>query len=73
MGFVKNTGDKTFVGKWVTTIKKISSYSGYFTVGSRVRLTYLGERGYDVEDSEGNQIYECGFNFFNPQSASDHE
>jgi len=35
--------------------------AGKFTTGSRVKITDIGERGYSIEDEEGNRVVEIGW------------
>lgn len=49
------------IGEWVTTKKTHTSCSGTFTVGSKVKIVGVSERGYDIEDEFGNKMREVGF------------
>lgn len=63
--FFKNmVGEQRFnVGDIVVTKDYTSSLSGHFEPGTKVKITYVDEiRGYDLEDEEGNQLLETGFN-----------
>lgn len=52
------------IGERVITTKKFSSCGGYFEKGSIVTIIGIGERGYDIQDDEGNKIIECGWTGF---------
>ena len=62
MAFVKNWLPS--VGEKVKTTRRISAGGGYFEKGSVVTITAIGDRGYDVEDEDGNRIIECGWEGF---------
>jgi hypothetical protein len=49
------------VGKWVHTTKEHESCSGKFEVGSYVKVTGIGDRGYEIEDKNGNRMIEIGW------------
>lgn len=49
------------VGDWVTTEQRHESCKGIFTPGSRVKITGITERGYDVEDEDCNRMCEIGW------------
>lgn len=49
------------IGEWVTTKETHTSCSGTFTVGSKVKIVGVSERGYDIEDEFGNKMREVGF------------
>ena len=49
------------IGEWVTTKKAHTSCSGTFTIGSKVKIIGVSERGYDIEDEFGNKMREVGF------------
>lgn len=56
------SSNKNFeIGDWVVTTKVHESMSGKFTKGSRVKITDIGERGYSIEDEEGNRVVEIGW------------
>jgi hypothetical protein len=57
--YIKNNSIE--IGSNVKTTKVVSSMSGKFLMGSEVKVVGIGERGYDLQDSEGNKIIECGF------------
>lgn len=59
MAFVNNEEFK--IGEWYHTTKILKSLAGYFEVGTKVKLVGESNRGYDLEDEEGNRIIECGF------------
>ena len=61
--FVKNNygfekGDR------VVLTEDISSLEGTMKAGSIVTITGIGERGYDIQDNEGNRVTECGWSGF---------
>ena len=49
------------VDTWVTLKNDHESFSGKFEAGTRVKVINKTERGYDIEDEEGNIMYECGW------------
>lgn len=57
--FIKNCSPK--VGEKVITTKNLSNFAGYMKKGSEVTVIGIGERGYSIEDDEGNKILECGW------------
>ena len=59
MGFIKNWFPK--VGERVITTRNLNNFAGYMEKGSEVTVIGIGERGYDIEDDEENQILECGW------------
>lgn len=59
MGF--NKTEKVSIGDWTITTKEHSSLSGMFEVGTKVKVTRLTERGYDIEDEYGNRMCEIGW------------
>ena len=61
MGFIKKDYGKK-IGDIIITTRELDSLYGTFEVGSKVKIIAISERGYDVEDDEGNQIIECGWN-----------
>lgn len=54
-------GNNYNVGDWTTTRHSYSSLSGKFTVGSRVKITGISDRGYDIEDEGGHRMCEIGW------------
>lgn len=60
MGYIKNNTHE--IGNWVFTKRVHSSMSGTFTIGSKVKIIDIDPiRGYSIEDSEGNKMYEIGW------------
>lgn len=57
--FVKNKSKE--VGDWVITTRNHKSLAGTMIVGTKVKIIGVGERGYDIEDEEGNKVIECGW------------
>ena len=49
------------LGKWVYTTKVHESLSGYFEIGTKVKVIDKSYRGYDIEDEFGNRMLECGW------------
>ena len=52
------------VGDMVRTTEIHSSCAGYFEIGTIVKIIGISQRGYDIEDDDGNQMFECGFSGF---------
>ncbi len=59
MAFVKYNSIK--IGDVVKTTKKHSNSAGYFEKGTTVKVINITNRGYDIEDEEGNRILEIGW------------
>lgn len=60
MAYVKHKNEFN-IGDWATTKRDIDSFVGYFEKGTRVKVVGKSDRGYDLEDEEGNRITETGF------------
>lgn len=61
MAYIKNNTSHN-IGDWVITTRVHSSMRGTFTTGSKVRITGIDPiRGYNIEDAEGNEMYEIGW------------
>lgn len=58
MAYIKNNTHE--IGNWVFTTRVHESMVGKFTKGSRVKIIDIGERGYSIEDEEGNRVVEIG-------------
>lgn len=59
MGYINNNTYE--IGDWVLTTRVHESMAGKFTRGSLVKITDIGERGYSIEDEEGNRVVEIGW------------
>ena len=59
MAFVKNNSIK--IGDVVKTTVKHTNFAGYFEEGTIVKVINITNRGYDIEDEEGNKILEIGW------------
>ena len=59
MAYIKNNTHE--IGDWVVTTRVHESMSGKFTMGSKVKITDIGERGYSIEDENGNRVVEIGW------------
>jgi len=60
MAYIKKASNK--IGTWVITSIFHESCDGYFTIGSKVKIIGVNPiRGYDIEDEEGNRMYEIGW------------
>ena len=59
MTYIKNNTNE--IGNWVVTTRVHDSMVGKFTKGSRVKITDIGERGYSIEDENGNRVVEIGW------------
>jgi hypothetical protein len=51
------------VGDTVVNTRVISSFAGKFTKGTKLKVTGISERGYNVIDEDGHIIIECGWDF----------
>lgn len=61
MAYIKNNTSHN-IGDWVTTSRVHSSMAGTFTIGSKVKITGIDPiRGYNIEDNDGNKMYEIGW------------
>ena len=59
--FVKDES-KIKIGDWATIVEDgVSSFSGSFEKGTRVKVIDIGPRGYDLMDEHGNKIIEAGW------------
>lgn len=58
MAFVKNYSVK--IGDTVQTTVIHKSSAGYFEIGTIVTVIGIGDRGYDIQDKDGNRIIEIG-------------
>lgn len=63
MAFISNThNSKSIVGKVRTLKKDCSAMKGTIVKGSKVTVTGVSSRGYDIKDIEsGEGLVECGF------------
>lgn len=59
MAFIRNNSIK--IGDAVKTTIIHESSAGYFKIGTLVKVIDISERGYDIEDEEGNRIIEIGW------------
>ena len=59
MSFIKNPSVQ--IGDTVQTTVKHESLSGYFEIGTVVTVTHIGDRGYSIQDKDGNRITEIGW------------
>lgn len=59
MAYIKNNTYK--IGDWVPTTRVHESMAGKFTKGSLVKIADIGERGYSIEDENGNRVVEIGW------------
>jgi hypothetical protein len=77
MTFIK---DKT-IGDEIILKKSLGNCCETFKKGTRVKITGKSNKGYDIEDDQGNRIIECGFdigelvnhpdNFCHPSNCKD--
>ena len=59
MAFVKHIIPE--IGDWVITKKSHTNSAGTMEVGTEVKIISVSERGYDIEDDEGNIVREIGW------------
>lgn len=64
MTLKKNWSPK--IGEKVITTEKLSNLSGTLPKGSTVTVIGVDQRGYDLQDEDGNKILECGWNCIKP-------
>jgi uncharacterized Zn ribbon protein len=57
MGTVRSN-DSFEIGDNVILTKKVKTFSQTFPKGHRMKLIDLGERGWDLEDKDGNKLRE---------------
>jgi hypothetical protein len=63
--------NESLVGKTVILTKKLESMTGYFEIGSVVKITSEDPtRGYTFMDDEGNKVFEAGWTGFKVLSNS---
>ena len=60
MGFIKHKNGYEIGERTKTTVFH-ESFAGYFEIGTEVTVIDIGDRGYDIEDDEGNRIREIGW------------
>lgn len=61
MAFIK-ANNQFNIGTKVRLFRNIESMSGTLLEGTIVTITGKTSHGYNIEDSEGHHIYECGWN-----------
>lgn len=62
MAFVKTIKEDPKVGELAVTTIKHEAFSGFFEVGSLVKIIAIDPiRGYDIEDDKGNIVREIGW------------
>lgn len=56
------------IGQWVQLTRDVDILAGRFTKGTRMQIIADGARGLDLEDAEGNKLFETGIlgDFFEP-------
>ena len=59
MAFIKYNSPK--IGDTVITTVKHENFAGYFEKGTMVKVIDIGERGYNIEDEDGNKMTEIGW------------
>ena len=59
------------IGTQVQLLEDVSTCSGTFTKGHILTITGETERGYDLEDADGNRILEAGFSRFVEVDSTD--
>lgn len=60
MAFRKH--NKTYsIGDWVITTKDHKNCYGVMEAGTKVQIMDIGERGYDIQDEDGNLVTEIGY------------
>ena len=59
MAFIRHNSIK--IGDIVKTTVKHENFAGYFEKGTIVKVIDITDRGYDIEDEEGNRIIEIGW------------
>ena len=59
MAFIKNCSIQ--LGDTVQTTVIHESMAGYFEIGTIVTVVGIGDRGYDIQDKNGNRITEIGW------------
>lgn len=59
MSFVKH--NTINIDDTVKTTVKHGNFAGYFEEGTLVKVINISERGYDIEDMDGNRILEIGW------------
>ena len=60
MAFIKKKNGYE-IGERVKTTIKHESMSGYFEIGTEVTVIGESERGYEIQDDEGNEMIEIGW------------
>ena len=64
MSYIKNEmGRKFKIGDWAVTARKVDCFNGYFQKGTKVKVIEINPLyGYGLEDEEGHQIIDTGWN-----------
>lgn len=57
----KSNNETLKIGDIVVNKSDLKSMNGMFETGTRLIITGVGERGYDVADEFGNSMCECGW------------
>lgn len=57
----KSNNETLKIGDIVVNKSELKSMNGTFEAGTRLIITGVGERGYDVADEFGNSMCECGW------------
>ena len=60
MAYVKHKNGFQVGDRTNTTIIH-DSFAGYFEIGTEVEIIAIGDRGYDIQDNNGNKIREIGW------------
>ena len=60
MGFIKSNNGYN-IGDIVVTARSHTCLAGTMEEGTIVKVIGMSERGYDIEDEEGNKVIEIGF------------
>lgn len=61
MGYINFNNEKLKIGDRVITTREFTSLIGKFTKGTEVTIKDIGDRGYAIEDDEGNYMCEIGW------------
>ena len=60
MAYIKHKNGYDIGEKTKTTVIH-DSCAGYFEIGTEVTVIGVSERGYDIQDDEGNRVEEIGW------------
>ena len=61
MSFIGNAVKTPCIGDWVITTRPFGNYYGRLEPGTKVQITDITDRGFTIQDADGNLMSECGW------------